>query len=466
MFYRLATAINHKITHLPDSFSRLLLEINCNPALIFGRSYRAYKEFLSQINVFDPMPNLVDTLNVAISNVPYYRNHYEFGVIKNLEDFERKVPFIDRDTVMNNPDEFINDTINRVNYDEGTTGGTSGKPLRLIAPKCRYVVELATMHSLWERVGYRFHLRAVIRNHHLPRGASYYINPLLREIVFDGFRLNESYFEVIYNTIKRFRVPFIHAYPSTAQEFSTFLHRNALDAGFIKAFLSGSEQVFENQLDLIENKLGIRLFNWYGHSEKLILAGYCARSNLYHVEPAYGYFELVDQDGKVIREPGKTGEMVGTTFHNPGMPLIRYRTGDCAEYVGSVCPECGRRVTVIRNIRGRWVGDRIYKDDGSFVTTTALNLHSDLYSVLNGLQYLQARKGELDILVVKGTGYSPVHEERLYRHFRERLGDRAVVRICYVDHLIRQQNGKFLLLISKVTRQGKCDFAEFQSEGT
>jgi phenylacetate-CoA ligase len=288
----------------------------------------------------------------------------------------------------------------------------------------------------------------------LPEETNYYINPLVREIIFDGFRLNDAYFDIIYKTIKRFNVSFIHTYPSTAREFSTFLQNNRLDTSPIKAYLAGSEQVFEHQLELMENRLGIRLYNWYGHSEKLILPRYCGKSKLYHVEPTYGYFELVDSEGNVIKEPGKTGEMVGTSFHNPGMPLIRYRTGDYAEYVGPGCPVCGKTVPVIQEIHGRWAGDKIYGADGAFVTTTALNLHSDLYTVINGLQYIQDKKGELDVLVIKGPGYLPRHEKGLYQHFQRRLSAGTKVWIRYVDHLIRQPNGKFLLLVSKVTRQG------------
>jgi phenylacetate-CoA ligase len=45
----------------------------------------------------------------------------------------------------------MNPNIDHKNYDHGTTGGTSGKPLKLIVPKNRYVVEMATMHTLWKR---------------------------------------------------------------------------------------------------------------------------------------------------------------------------------------------------------------------------------------------------------------------------------------------------------------------------
>jgi phenylacetate-CoA ligase len=358
--------------------------------------------------------------------------------------------FIDKDTVLDSYDAFINPKVDIRAYDTGTTGGTSGKPMRLIVPKTRYVVELATMHEMWSRVGYNFDVKAVIRNHRLPDDVVYMINPITREVIFDGFRLDDDYFEKIYQVISRMAIPFIHAYPSAAYEFSVFLINRAYDTSFIRAFLSGSENVFDYQIDLIEKRLRIRFYNWYGHSEKLILAGYCRESNSYHVEPTYGYFELVDDENRVIRETGIVGEMVGTSFHNPGMPLIRYRTGDFAEYVSNFCPACGRSMTILKNIRGRWSGDKIFNSDGSFVTTTALNLHSDLYSMINGIQYIQESKGDLRVLVIKSSEFKDVHEIALLRHFREKLKPDTTVSIECVDRLLRQPNGKFLQLVSNV----------------
>jgi phenylacetate-CoA ligase len=132
------------------------------------------------------------------------------------------------------------------------------------------------------------------------------------------------------------------------------------------------------------------------------------------------------------------------------MPFIRYRTGDYAEYVGDYCPACNRNLPVIRNIRGRWSGDRIYNADGTFVTTTALNLHNELYQVINGMQYLQERKGALTVLIVKSPVYNYGHEASLYDHFQSKLHRETVVTIQYVDRLRRLPNGKFVQIISSI----------------
>jgi phenylacetate-CoA ligase len=439
---------------LPNWVNAFLVGANSDPARIYGPRYAAYRKMLrSRASDDNPQSALTASVNAALGSVPYYRDRYGSRPVSSFEEFRERIGFIDREIVMAAKDRFLAEGVDLSSYDTVTTGGTSGKPLRFMAPRNRYVVEMATMHTLWERAGYRFDLRGVIRNHRLHDKEIYRINPITREVIFDGFRLCDEYFAQIYGIINRLGIRFIHCYPSTAYEFATFLKRKHLDASRITAFLSGSENIFDYQLDLIQTQLRIRFYNWYGHSEKLVLAGYCMGTDIYHVEPTYGYFELVDERGIAVKEPGGSGEIVGSALHNPGMPLIRYRTGDYAELVGHHCPACGRAVPLLRNIRGRWSGDRIYHADGTFVTTTALNLHNELYSVVNGFQYLQERKGELTVLIVKGPEFSERHHAALMDHFSRKLKPDARVEIKYVERLLRNPNGKFMHLMSKIDPQ-------------
>lgn len=90
----------------------------------------------------------------------------------------------------------------------------------------------------------------------------------------------------------------------------------------------------------------------------------------------------------------------------------------------------------------------MFNEDGTYVTTTALNLHTDLQTVINGLQYVQEQKGELTLRIVKSPEYRPEHERALYRHFKERFAPTTVVKIEYADRLLRHPNGKFVQVIS------------------
>ena len=434
------------ITKNPNWLNHLLLKANLWPEKIYGKKYIQNK---NRLNNLDFEKRLLSLTNYAIKMVPYYKELYHKPII-SLDDFKWRIGFIDRQTVCDKNKYFISESIDFTKYVVGTTGGTSGKPLRFLMPKNRHIIELSTVHNIWQRTGWNYHPRAVLRNHILLKDDVYRINPITKEFIFDNFRLNPEYVNQIHKILLKYNIQFIQAYPSAAYQFCFLCKEQGLDLGFIKAFLCGSEGIIDFQKKLIVDDLGLKLYSFYGHSEKLVLGGYCEYIDHYHIEPNYGFFELIGENNNPIVTPGEFGEIVGTTLNNYGMPLIRYRTGDFAEYVGNQCEECGRKIPVIKNIQGRWDKNQIYRKDGTYITTTALNLHNDLYEVIDGIQYIQEHPGMLRILIIKGSFFQKNHEIYLKKHFSEAMGSDSEVVLEYVDKLLFQPNGKFLQLISNI----------------
>jgi len=425
----------------------LITKLNVFYPDLLGIGYLRYRKHRIQKEYFDfnPEKDLLGIVNNSILEIPFYQAKYSTQ-ISTLDEFNNTVKFIDKDIVMGNWEDFILPGVRGKEIITGTTGGTSGKPLKLVLPKNRYVFELATMYAMWKNVGWHGQTRAVIRNQHLKDNQIFKTNSIKKEIIFDGFRTSQDYYYKVYKILRRHKIGFIHAYPSSAYQFASFLDREKLDVDFIKAFLCGSEALLPEHKELIKQRLGIKIYHWYGHSEKLVLGGYCRGSDLIHMEPTYGYFELIDETGNPVNEIGKTGEIVGTTLHNPYMPLIRYRTGDYAEYAGNYCSECKRQLPLIKNITGRWDVNRIFLNDGTYITITALNLHNDLYSYIEGMQYIQKVKGKLEILLIKGPAYNTEIENRFIDHFHKSFNYKCEFQIKYVSSLEKEPNGKFLPL--------------------
>ena len=432
---------------MPNNSGILIAKLNYFYPALLGIGYARYRKNRIQKNYFDfnQVDDLLRIVNNSILDIPFYREEYSTP-ISTLKEFYERIEFIDKDIVMSNWEDFILPGVTEKEIIAGTTGGTSGKPLKLVLPKNRYVFELATMYTMWKNVGWDGQTRAVIRNRHLKDNQPFTVNPIKKEIIFDGFRTSNAYYFKVYSILRRYKIGFIHAYPSSAYQFASFLDREKLDVGFIKAFLCGSEALLPEHKELIKQRLGINIYHWYGHSEKLVLGGYCKGSDLIHIEPTYGYFELIDENGNPINEIGKTGEIVGTTLHNPYMPLIRYRTGDYAEYAGNYCSECKRHLPLLKNITGRWDINRIFLKDCTYITITALNLHNDLYSYIEGMQYIQKEKGKLEILLIKGPAYDTEIEDRFIDHFDKSFNHKCEFQIKYVSSLEKEPNGKFLPL--------------------
>lgn len=424
----------------------LLTRLNFIFPNYLGIPYIKYRLFFKKNQKrYNNYPRLFQIVKDSKAVVPFYKNNIP-KEINEIELFRKYVPLIDKDTVMSDWNSFTSKSYSKKEIVEGTTGGTSGKPLRLIMPKNRYIFELNTLYSIWKNYGWNGHIRGVIKNKKLKDNQTCIIDPTQKQVIFDGFRTDECYYEKIYQQLRKLNIQFIQAYPSSAYQFCLFLMKHKKDVGFIKAFLLGSEGVTEFQKNLITEQLGIPICEFYGHSEKLIIGGPCKGNKAIHIEPTYGYFELINNKGEVVKNPGEIGEIVGTTLHNLYMPLIRYKTGDFAEYVGDYCPSCKRHLTLIKNIQGRWDKNKIYLADGTYISTTALNLHSDLYEHINGLQYVQHTPKLLEVHLIKGASFNKKILERFNNHFETALNGRCDFRIVFKEVIEKEPNGKFLPL--------------------
>lgn len=439
-----------KISYLPSGFLFQLLTLNKKPELVFGKKFgERFTGLKTGILHENTEIELLSIVNNAINNVPYYSKNYHGKKITSVKEFKNTMSFIDKDIVVQNFEDFKSQIIDFNLYELQTTGGTSGKPLKIYQPKDRYVRELAAVYFSWTKVDYDFDVRAVMRNHNLEKGKAFQVNPITKEIQFNNFNNDEDYFKLIYKTIQKYKVRFFHAYPSAAYNFASYCKRNNLDISFLKAFLCSSENILAIHRELIEDEMKIKILGFYGHTEKLVFASNCKYSSLYHVDHTYGFFELIDDNGNEVKEKGKIGQIIGTTLSNNGMPLIRYKTGDYAEFFGEECPYCGEKTTVLSNIIGRWNGEKIYNKDGSSVTLTSLNLHGDIYCHIEGLQYFQTKKGRLEVRIIKSPTFTEYHKNQLYRDVSSKFKKDLELKIKFVDELQYQPNGKFLQLITQ-----------------
>jgi phenylacetate-CoA ligase len=442
----IADYLKNDINNWPNWVNRVLLRLNIFGKHIYGPSYHKLKN-----NIYNESPEkmLLKMVNFAIENVPYYRQEYGSLKVKSIKEFEEKIGFIDKDIVMANWDKFLVDNIDFKKCKIGYTGGTSGKPLKVLVPLNRYIRESVFIHSVRKCSGWQpGKTKAVIRNHRLPKGRLYMINPITKDLIFDAFRIDETYSLFIYNTLKSFNIKFIHAYPSALYQFFKICDNKGYDLSFIKSCLLSSEMLTEEQAWFFTKKLNLKVSYTYGHSEKLILAANnCENTNLL-VDPYYGYFELIDKDGKNILNKSEIGEMVGTTFFNYYMPLIRYKTGDYAEFEGVKKCTDGIQRTTLKTIYGRWDKSLVFKSNGTTTTLTALNLHGNFYNHINGIQYIQQKKGYITVLIIKNENYTDQDEAFIYDYIGNAMGGKEYVQVQYVNKLIYKSNGKFLPLVS------------------
>lgn len=440
----IADFVKNKLQLAPNFLTLPLLHLNRFGDKVYGRRCREFKRDIPNI---DPEQKLLDMVNYAIRHVPYYRKRYAGMRINSVEEFRTKIGFIDKQEVCDNPEDFISDEAELIPHVTLSTSGTTGKPLRMLMPSDRYVTEMAFVGRILEHSGWRYGIKGAIRRQQLPNGKDFIVNPVTKEIIFDGYRTDRAYLEKMVKVMRRHGVDTLYGYVSTITQLLHMFRSYAIDTGFFRRAILTSEAVLPSHYSFIEDELGIKIVTFYGHTEKLILIEQLDRDTL-TIEPGYGFTEIIGEDGSPVKA-GEEGELVGTTFYNRVMPLIRYRTGDYTTPTGKTTVVDGIAKPTVSSISGRRDKSIIYRHDGSYTPACAFEIHDEHRMSFEAIQYVQERRGYLKVLVVKGDRFNPADEEYMLAHYGHAMSGRQYVTIEYVDRLITQPNGKTLTVINK-----------------
>jgi phenylacetate-CoA ligase len=309
----------------------------------------------------------------------------------------------------------------------------------------------------WQRVGYRLDIPQVVLRGRIVEenrvGLRYEYDQLLRRHYYSNFHTSDDAMRRYIEHMATIGPCYLHVYPSSVDALARFIERTGLRApANIRGILAGSEQVYPEQRRLAERVFGVRYFSWYGHSEKLVLAAECEHSTDYHVWPTYGCFELLDEAGRPVTEPGQRGEIVGTGFINTIVPFIRYRTGDFATYVADRCEACGRDHMLIRDIRGHRTQEFLVAADGSAMSWTALNMHDDTFDRVQQFQFYQEEPGKAMLRIVPTDGYMQEDSARIAQRLGRKFAQQLTFSIRIVDEIALSPRGKAIYVDQRIRK--------------
>jgi len=399
---------------------------------------------------------LREMCELAYSSTNYYRRTFrEIGFepddLKSLDAFS-VLPTIDKETVREHLQFMRVQSAHSAIVDYVSTGGSSGEPLRFFIGSDRSATEYGYLVASWERGGYRLGLPMAVLRGQIVRpgrdGFRHQYDPLLRRHFYSNFHMSAHDMRRYVEHIATLGPCFLLAYPSSATTLARFLVAERIPPpANVRGILAGSENVYPEDRALVESAFGTRIFSWYGHSEKLVLAAECEASTDYHVWPTYGYFELLDRDGHAITAPGERGEIVASGFINKVTPFLRYRTGDYATFAGHVCSACGRQQPLLSSIDGRWPQGNLTATDGSPISMTAFNVHDDTFEATRGYQFLQTEPGKAVLRVVPAHSFTDQHRERIAARVNARLQGQVLVTLALCNELQLTPEGKQLRVI-------------------
>ncbi len=235
------------------------------------------------------------------------------------------------------------------------TSGTSGTPLTIVQSLGNMVREEGFVYRQLRWIGWRpMQRRAWIRGDIVcadkPRNGRYWCRDWVGNmLLMSSYHLSDATIGAYVEALEAFEPVVIHAYPSSIAALAAWLNaRGRRYAGRkLRGVMTSSETMEPEVRAAVEQAFGVRVFDWYGQSERVTAIGTCEQGR-YHLLSDYG--------GAALLETEQAGqfELVGTGLNNAAMPLVHYRTGDTIVPAGdgASCP-CGRVFPLVDAIVGR-----------------------------------------------------------------------------------------------------------------
>jgi phenylacetate-CoA ligase len=297
-----------------------------------------------------------ETFCYAAKRSPFYREWLRgFQGLPRLEE----VPPVAKSALSRRNLDFLCVPSERV-VEIVTTSGTTGGPLQWMLTEADLRRLALNERQSFECAGLTPRdtvLVAVAMDRCFIAGLAYWLG--LRELGCAVARVGASSPLMVLEMIERVQPTAIVAVPS----FLRVIARKAGETGFelkggpVKKAVCIGEPVREKDLRLnasgqaIESAWGAKVYSTYGVTELASSLCECDAGAGGHLHPELLHTEVLDDADRPVGD-GEVGEVVGTTFGVEAMPLIRYRTGDCAAVFRAPCA-CGRTTLRLGPILGR-----------------------------------------------------------------------------------------------------------------
>jgi len=417
----------------PQPLKNILLNVPFG--LFLGAVYRKHLRYLKAFDLLSleekiaaSEVQLLTYVNDAIQDTPFYIDLAKKKGWRKVESMDQffELPFITKEQLTEDL-EWFTPTHVKKNYTV-TTGGTSGKQTELLMSNEAYKKEWAYKALMLEKSGVNINSKRVCL-----RGVDFYgnsssirYNPLYKEIQVSPFKLNENEFKHILSKVKGFKPKWIHGYPSSVYEFARLCKLQGIDNIKLNAALLVSEKLYPEQAELIASVFGTKLLSFYGMTERVIFAPQEESGN-FVPELSYGYTEERD------------GQLIGTGYVNNATRLIRYCTGDEVTVVKQ-----GELVTDITSLKGRWGKEYLVGKNGTKITMTSLNVHSEELHFIKCYQFYQSESGKCQLKVVLSEHYSPTVAElnEVKAVFQQKVRDELHIELKVVNEILLTKRGK------------------------
>lgn len=389
-------------------------------------------------------------LRIAATQVPHYRDLFrQLGAgpedVRDLADLSR-LPVLTKQQVREQPDRFLNPSIDRRALIEDHTSGSTGEPFRMLLTSSQKTTEMACAIRFWRWAGYRTGDRIAAFRHYIPatpQDPPWWLDRRTRTLFFSVYDMTVANLSDYVTAFNGFRPAFVRGYPSSIYILAQFALSEGRTLSAPRAVITSSETLSPEMRATIERAFQCPVFDWWGTNERLVTACQCEQRGRYHVNAEAGILELVP-------EAGGSHRLIGTGLLNPAMPLIRYDLGDLAVPADGACP-CGRGLPMIGGILGRR-DDLIVTGEQKFIPPVRFYTLFETWNQVRQFQVVQTAPDNVVVHLVCSRELTDADRTGLRQKLQRFLGERVAIEFAFTDRIVPEPSGKIRNVISQVHR--------------
>ena len=390
------------------------------------------------------------TLQRAIEVLPYYAHiPRDFSVQESGQVLREQFPVIDKSTLLaNRTTLYPNGGVKKFWHALGKTSGTTGTPLTIFRSPRSVLYENEFIKRHWTWGGFRSGMkRATLRGDLVvpiekAEPPYWFYNRYNNQLLLSSRHLTDPCVDAIIDRLEEFGPDMLQAYPSTAYTLATYLARRNRRLR-VPVVFSASEPMYPHQREAILDWLGVSVMDMYGMAERVAFATQCEHGSM-HLNSDYSHVEFVDENGQPTED---YGFVVGTTYHNDAMPLVRYRLSDRTRFKPGKC-RCGRAFPVIEEVTGKYE-DSITGSDGMVVSPSVLTFAFKGVENIRRSQVAQVGPAHWQVRLVPDAGFTAADSQKLVDNIHHLVDPRVKVEIVIKDELPNTAAGKFRWVVNE-----------------
>lgn len=359
-------------------------------------------------------------LGEVASEIAFYQKYRNYPI--------EKWPIVDKKSIQQSPQDFMNPNYVVSDLIEMRTSGSTGTPLSVFQnyeKKKRVHAEIIYFN---QKFGHK------LGDSYIFAKAFDSLTPLQafmkNERQVDITNISSKQFNSLISQIEKGKISAVLAYASFYREFLDYISN--LDnqpnlKGKLNTIISTASYLDLESKRKLKELFDVPVIDRYSNQENGLIAHAIDDSEIYTVNTASYYVEILDVKTFDRVQPGERGVIVITDLYNESMPLIRYNLGDIATLHKF---DDRQGVVEFTKLEGRIV-NTVGLSNGNVITTHSVSVFFRSYPYISDFKVIVFTKAkEIDIKIVLTQSHESMDsiQEGIYNLFNQEF--RVSLGVC------------------------------------